>query len=113
MRAARRCTAPMKAPSPPPTMPSRTRPLLFAESFRPSIAIFSCPLLDAEHALIGGEICAAGCEIIKGLLGHFDDVVLDEDRPFAGTFFRMLQAAFPFEDRPALETVLREFREDA
>src|SRR6185369_14360663 len=33
--------------------------------------------------------------------------------PFAGTFFRMLQAAFPFEDRPALETVLREFREDA
>ena len=63
-------------------------------------------LLYPQHAvdltLVG---CAAG-EIVKGFFRHADDVVLDEIRALAGAVLRMLQAAFPFEHRPGVVTIL-------
>src|SRR5688572_24458494 len=112
MRAARRCTAPMKAPSPPPTMPRRTR-LSAGSRLRPSIPMSASSLgADAEHLAVGLQIGATGGEIIESPLGHADDMIADEGSAFARTFLRMLDAAFPFHDRPALEAVLRELRED-
>jgi hypothetical protein len=50
MREAMRWTAPMKAPSPPPTMPSLILPPFLA-SLRPSMAIGFLPSLQSERAL--------------------------------------------------------------
>src|SRR6202008_3628240 len=44
--------------------------------------------------------------------GHADDVIADERSTFTGAFLRMLDAAFPFQDGPALEAVLRKLGED-
>src|SRR5213083_2050084 len=97
MRAHSRCTPPMNAPRPPPTMPSRSGWTISG---------------DAEHPAIRGEVGAGAGEIVERLLGHTDDVVGDEFRPFAGAVLRMLDAALPFEHRPAGIVVLRELRED-
>src|SRR3954466_8162977 len=80
MRAARRWTAPMKAPSPPPTMPYLILPS--ALSLLPVIAIV-VPLCDPEGAAIGLLIDARCCEVVEGLLGHADDVIGDELRALA------------------------------
>src|SRR4051812_29074066 len=105
MRAARRCTAPMKAPSPPPTMPYLILPS--ALSLLPVIAIVF-PLRKTQGAAIGLLIDAGGGEIVEGLLGHADDLVLDKLGTLARAIFRMLDAAFPFQHRPALVAVLRQ-----
>src|SRR6059036_2505415 len=65
MRAHSRCTPPMNAPRPPPTMPSRSGWTISG---------------DAEHPEIRGEVGAGAGEIVERLLGHTDDVVGD----FAG-----------------------------
>src|SRR5216117_1366779 len=97
MRAHSRCTPPMNAPRPPPTMPSRSGWTISG---------------DAEHPAIRGEVGAGAGEIVERLLGHTDDVVGDELRPFAGAVLRMLDAALPLEHRPAGIVVLRQLRED-
>src|SRR4051794_22650640 len=115
MRAARRCTAPMKAPSPPPTMPYLILPS--ALSVLPVMAIVvpltSFPLRHSqlrqpECATVGFLIDAGGGEVVEGLLGHMDDLIADECGAFAGAIFGMLDAAFPFQHRPALVAVLRQ-----
>src|SRR5712672_1979853 len=97
MRAQSRCTPPMNAPRPPPTMPSRSGGTM---------------LSDAEHAAIRGLVGAGAGEIVERLLGHPDDVVGDELRTFAGAVLRMLDATLPLEHRPAGIVVLCELRED-
>src|SRR6266516_992305 len=97
MRAQSRCTPPMNAPRPPPTMPSRSGGTMSG---------------DAEHAAIRGLVGAGTGEIVERLLGHTNDVVGDELRPLAGAVLRMLDAALPLEHRPAGIVVLRELRED-
>src|SRR5258705_8144218 len=97
MRAQSRCTPPMNAPRPPPTMPSRSGGTMSG---------------DAEHPAIRRLVGPGAREIVERLLGHTDDVVGDELRPFAGAVLRMLDAALPLEHRPAGIVVLRELRED-
>src|SRR6266545_4128150 len=97
MRAQSRCTPPMNAPRPPPTMPSRSGWTMSG---------------DAEHPAVRGLVGAGAGEIVERLLGHMDDVVGDELRSFAGAVLRVLDAALPLEHRPAGIVVLRQFRED-
>ena len=68
--------------------------------------------LDSHHCaqLLVGR--AAG-EIVERLFRHADDVVLDERRAFGRAVLGMLQAALPFEHRPAVVVVLRQLGEDA
>ena len=69
--------------------------------------------LQSQHAAVGGAVGAGPGEIVEGLLGHPDDMGGDEVGPFAGAVLGVLQAAFPFHDRPAVKAVLGELREDA
>ena len=66
-----------------------------------------------QHPAIGGVIGPGIGEIVKRLFGHPDDVGIHKRRAFAGAVFGVFQAAFPFDDGPTVEAVLREFREDA
>src|SRR6266571_578627 len=97
MRAQSRCTPPMNAPRPPPTMPSRSGGTMSG---------------DAEHPAIRGLVGAGAREIVERLLGHTDDVVGDELRAFAGAVLGVLDATLPLEHRPAGIVVLGELRED-
>src|SRR5271170_6684992 len=112
MRAASRCTAPMKAPSPPPTMPSLILPPS-AASLRPSIAIVRSPSAQAERARDLLLVDAAAGEVVERLLGHANDVLLDEFGALARAVLGMLQAAFPFEHRPRRIAILRHLGENA
>src|SRR5213083_2833213 len=111
MRAHRRCTAPMKAPRPPPTMPSRSGGDVRASDVA-STMLGSPPSGDAEHAAIGGHVGAGAGEIVERLFRDADDVVGDELRPFAGAVLRVLEATLPLQHRPAGIIVLRQLRED-
>src|SRR5438876_11781187 len=82
MRAHRRCTAPMKAPRPPPTMPSRSGGDVRASDVA-STMLGSPPSGDAEHAPIGGHVGAGTGEIVERLFRDPDDMIGDELRPFA------------------------------
>src|SRR5207249_6829316 len=72
MRAHRRCTAPMKAPRPPPTMPSRSGGDVRASDVA-STMLGSPPSGDAEHAPIGGHVGAGTGEIVERLFRDPDD----------------------------------------
>src|SRR5260370_15191653 len=67
---------------------------------------------DSEHPAIRSIISTRAGEIVERLFRHPDDVVGDELRPLAGAVLRMLDAALPFEHRPAGIVVLRQLRED-
>ena len=67
---------------------------------------------DPQKLAIGGEIDAARREIIEGARRRPDDVVIDERCAFRRTLLAVLDAALPFEDRPTVEAMLRELRED-
>src|ERR1700686_740610 len=114
MRAAMRCTAPMNAPGPPPTIPSRMRrfpsPAVVPEIIR---VTNNLDLRKTEHAAVRGLIRAGLREIVKRRTGSLNDVVRNERRAFRGALLRALDAAFPFEDGPTVEIVLRELRENA
>src|SRR5271154_1357515 len=112
MRAASRCTAPMKAPSPPPTMPSRMR-RPSAASLRPSIAMAILPSAQAERALDLLLVDRAGGEVVERLVGHADDVLLDKLGALARAVLGMLQGALPFQHRPGGISVLGELGENA
>src|SRR6187551_1737124 len=69
-------------------------------------------LLEAQRAHRDRGIATRG-EVVEGLFGHADDVLLDEGRAFARTVFGMLERALPFEHGPAFEIVGGHLREDA
>src|SRR5215510_3448609 len=62
---------------------------------------------------VGGAVGAGGGEVVEYPVGDLDDVVGDELRALARRNLGMLQAAFPFIDRPAGEIIGGEAREDA
>src|SRR5436309_8117195 len=97
-----RCTAPMKAPWPPPTMPRRIRPVKF--SLRPVIGIS----LQPQCLLVGLDVRPPAREIVEGVLGHPDDVALDERSTLGRPLLGMLERALPLEHRPAVVVVLGE-----
>src|SRR5690606_25666315 len=55
---------------------------------------------------------AAAREIVERLVGLADHVRGDEGRAFARAILGVLQAAFPFEHRPAGIAILRQLREN-
>src|SRR5215217_6298225 len=67
----------------------------------------------AQHPAIGCSIRAGAREVIERMLGDANDVLLNELRAFGRALFGMLDAALPFEHRPARVVVLRELGEDA
>src|SRR3954454_8097160 len=67
----------------------------------------------AQHPPIGSRIRAGAREVIERVLGHADDVALDELRAFRRALLRVLDAALPFEHCPAVVVVLRELGKDA
>src|SRR3954451_5076990 len=89
----------MKAPSPPPTIPSRMRRMAVGSS------------VNTEHAADLPLVHAGTGEIVKGLFGHADQVALDELRALACTILGVLEAALPFQHGPGAVAVLRQFRE--
>src|ERR1700688_1530931 len=70
-------------------------------------------LRETEHAAVGGLIRAGLRKIVKRRAGSLNNMVRDERRAFRGALLRALDAAFPFEDGPTVEIVLRELRENA
>src|SRR5438552_9034028 len=111
MRAHGRCTAPMDAPRPPPTMPSRSGGDVRASDVASTMLGFP-PSGDAEHAPIGGHVGAGTGEIVERLFRDPDDMIGDELRPFARAILGVLETAFPLQHRPAGIIVLGELRED-
>src|SRR6185437_1693356 len=79
-RMAMRCTAPMKALRPPPTMPTRN----LACPPPSGVAYTIASALDAEQFLVGREVGAGRREIVEYPVGHLDDVVGDELRALSG-----------------------------
>src|ERR1700744_683081 len=65
-------------------------------------------LSEAAHAAVGGLVGAGGGEVVEGGGGGLNDVSSDEGGAFGGALFRALDTAFPYEDGPAGEIVLRE-----
>src|SRR5271157_2115202 len=112
MREAMRWTAPMNAPSPPPTMPSLILLPVLA-SLRPSMAMPVSPLAQSERAVDLLLVGRAACEVVERLFGDADDVMLDELGALARAVLRVLEAAFPLEHRPGRIAVLRHLGEDA
>src|SRR5260370_10355503 len=101
MRAAMRCTAPINAPGPPPTMPSRMRRFP-SPAFVPEI-IDSPDCLDlgqTEHAAVGCKVRPGLRKIIEGRACSLNDVGWDERRAFGNPLLCPLDAAFPFDHRP-------------
>src|SRR5215204_5899887 len=108
-----RCTAPMNAPSPPPTMPRRMRALaapVFVLVLLPSMAMRL--LSEAEHALQLRRIGGRAGKVVERLVGDADEVVADERRTLGRALLGVLEAALPFEHGPALVAVLRHLGED-
>src|SRR6056297_1933250 len=67
--------------------------------------------VDAEHPAVRRVVGAAGGEIVERHFGHPDDVVAHEGGPLPRPVLGVLQRAFPFYHRPAVEILLRELRE--
>src|ERR1044072_8858935 len=114
MREARRCTAPMNAPCPPPTMPRRMRPMNL--SLRPVTILLSprnfARSADPMRFLVRLHIHGAAGKIVEGVRGDLDDMRGDEGRALGRACHGILQRAFPFENCPAVIVVLRELGED-
>ena len=68
--------------------------------------------LQTEHFAVGGLVGAGSGEVVEGGGGCLDDVARDEGGAFGGALFGGLDAAFPFEDGPAGEIVLRQLGKD-
>src|SRR5690606_25677432 len=111
-----RCTAPMNAPAPPPTMPKRMR------GSRPPVCVVlpsivtpraSASAREPEDAAIRRLVRARVREVVERALRHADDVLAHELSALARAVLGVLQAALPLDDGPAVEIVGRELREDA
>src|SRR6476646_9839344 len=98
----------MKAPSPPPTIPSRMRGSAIS---RAPVDLFQrsnetqCP---SDLRIVA----AAAGEVVDGSLGDADDVVADKAGALARAVLCIFQTAFPFQHRPAVEPDGRQPRED-
>src|SRR5438093_7331219 len=112
MRAHSRCTAPMNAPRPPPTMPSRSGRGAPESAVASTMLGSSPPSGHAEHAAVRRHVAAGTGEIVECFFRDADDVVGDELRSFAGAVLGVLETAFPLQHRPAGIIVLGELRED-
>src|ERR1041385_5048033 len=120
-----RWTAPMNAPSPPPTMPMRSLrfhdsttavslPARSASEGSPSLACASgwySPSTQAEDLAVGGRVTLAAGEVVEGHLGRLDDVPGEEGRAFLRPLRGALDAALPFHDGPAVIARLGQERE--
>src|SRR5690242_18353263 len=107
MRAAMRCTAPMNAPGPPPTMPSRIRRCFPCVLDSPGMfAFLSCR--EPEHPAVRFLVRAGFCKIIKRPFGRLDYVPRNKRRPFSRSLLAALHAALPLQHRPSIEIVLRQ-----
>src|SRR5690349_21570130 len=107
-----RWTAPMKAPSPPPTMPRRIRSSCCALGPALASIVIAAAASESEHALDLRRVAPTAGEVVEGFPGDPDDVVADERGALGRAGLRVLQAALPFEHRPAVVVVLRHLRED-
>src|SRR5215467_13232419 len=105
-----RCTPPMNAPWPPPTMPRRMRRGAVSV-LAPSMAMAPSSA-DAKHLLVRGGVHAAAGKVVERALGHADDVIGDERRTFTRAVFRVLDAALPFKHGPTGVVVGRHLRKD-
>ena len=47
------------------------------------------------------------------MVGHMNNMIGNKFSPFTGAGFAVFQATFPFQRRPAVIVVLRQFAEDA
>src|SRR6266700_4173552 len=100
--------APMKAPSPPPTIPCRMRGSAMS---RTPIDLSQCSG-EAQRPPDLRRVARAAGEVVKGPVGDADDVVADKGRAFARAVLRVLQTAFPLQHRPAVEPDCGQPRED-
>src|SRR4029079_9285516 len=103
-----RWTAPIKAPSPPPTIPSRIRGAVMS---RTPVDLFGRSG-EAQGPPDLSRVARAAGEVVKRPVGDADDVVADEGGTLARAVLRVLQAAFPFQHRPAVEPDRRHARKD-
>src|SRR5260370_34563834 len=140
IRAAIRCTAPINAPGPPPTIPSRSRP--FFTSLATGFAVISlshsspCPrclcfsvnsvlslsfclrlipglLRQAQHSPVRRLIRPRTREIIKRPARRLNNMPLNKRRPFRRTLLAALDAALPLQNRPPRKIILRQLGKDA
>src|SRR5919108_3193444 len=111
MRAAMRCTAPMNAPGPPPTMPSRIRRCFPCILDSPGMFAF-LSRCEAQHPPIRFLICPGFCKIVKRALSRLDNVPRNKRRTFPRSLIAALHATLPFEHRPSVEIVLRQLRKN-
>src|SRR5215218_1834183 len=102
MRAARRCTAPINAPWPPPTIPSRRRR-------RRDIALS----VQAERVPIGRLVRGAAGVVLKVPLGDLDDVCANQVSRLPCPLLGVFQAALPLDHGPGTVAVLRQLAEHA
>ena len=97
-----RCTAPMNAPSPPPTMPRRMRARFAVAAAR---LRWPCPAPSAaQHAR---DLRLVGAPPAKSSNAFSVTRMMwprDEGRALARALLGMLQAALPFQHRPAVDS---------
>src|SRR5882762_10048342 len=70
-------------------------------------------LRETEHAAIRGLIRAGLCEVIERRARCLNYMACDEWSTLGRTLLGALDAAFPLEDRPAVEIILRELGKNA
>src|SRR5579863_4222832 len=102
----------MKAPSPPPTMPSLILPPFLA-SPRPSMAMVLLPSPYSERTVDLLLVDGSAGEVVECLLGDADDVMLDEVGALARPVLGVLERAFPLEHGPGRIAVLGHLGEHA
>src|SRR5215469_13762569 len=106
-RAAMRCTAPINAPGPPPTMPRRKR----CEGFRFGDAMGISRFLsigEAKHPSVCLSVCSGFGEIVEGAFGRLDNMARNERSALLRALVAALDATLPFENGPSVEVVLSE-----
>src|SRR6266481_1040272 len=139
IRAAIRCTAPINAPGPPPTIPKRSR--RFFTSLATGFAVISlshsspCPLClcfsvnsvlslsfcsrlipgllrQAQHSPVRRLIRPRTREIIKRPARRLNNMALNKRRPFRRSLLTALNAALPLQHRPPRKIILRQLGKD-
>src|SRR3546814_2505146 len=94
-------------------MPSRSRRPIRPWSL-PSIVIVDLPRMslgepagldDSQHPAVGGVVRTGLGEVVECAAGDLDDVGLYERSPLRRPLLAVLEAAFPFQDGPAVEAV--------
>src|SRR6267378_74165 len=70
-------------------------------------------LRETEHAAIRGLIRSGPCEVIERRARCLNYMACDEWSALGSALLGALDAAFPFEDRPTVEIILRELGKNA